>query len=180
VRGLIFRLGRLQFERASFPPDRLTYTDPALLALPDPRPTPGALTLALHIPESGGSLSPIVCDSSLAQAHTFFSRYFPEEQYQFARCASWLLDPQLQPYLAPSTNIIQFQQRFHLFPESGNGDQDVLQFVFRRTNLNLADPSPSLHAALNELPQRSSLERAVVAHLQAGKHWQFRFGWFVL
>jgi hypothetical protein len=49
-----------------------------------------------------------------------------------------------------------------------------LMFVFRRaaTSLNAA--------SLNELPQRTSLERAVVGHLEGGHHWKVRTGWLDL
>jgi hypothetical protein len=32
--------------------------------------------------------------------------------------------------------------------------------------------------ALDDLPQRTTLERAIVAHLRAGGHWRARTGWF--
>ncbi len=47
-----------------------------------------------------------------------------------------------------------------------DGDADVLRFVFHRI-------APSV----DDLPQRTTLERAIVAHLRAGKHWLDRTGW---
>jgi hypothetical protein len=123
----------------------------------------------VHIPESGGPFSPAACSESFEQARSFFAHHFPEETYRFAICSSWLLDPHLADYLPSTSNIIRFQRLFHLIPGGTNDDQGVIRFVFRRA----APP-------LDELPLRTTLERAVVSHLQAGGHWQFRSGWFVL
>jgi hypothetical protein len=128
----------------------------------------GDQVLELHIPEQG-PLTPAACDRSLQWAHEFFPVHFSAERYQVATCTSWLLDDQLTSYLAADSNIIRFQRRFSLLPGGGNGDKDMLMFVFRR---------PA--ASLNELPQRTSLERAVVGHLEDGHHWKVRTGWLEL
>ena len=168
-RGVLYRLGRLHFHRWRLSPDWPIYNNAISNDVPGSRLLPGAPALSLHIPESGGPLEPAICDESFGQAHDFFARYFPEEEYRFGQCTSWLLDPQLADYLPPTSNIVQFQQRFHLVPGSTNGDQDVMRFVFRRV-------APSL----DELPQRTTLERIVVKHLRAGQHWQIRSGWLAL
>jgi hypothetical protein len=167
--GKIYRLGRLQFERRQISFRLSIHSDNSVAHASSLMPHPGDPTLAVHIPESGGPFSPAACSASFERARSFFARYFPEEPYRFAICSSWLLDPQLADYLPPTSNIISFQRRFQLIPEGTNDDQSVIRFVFRRT-------SPSL----DELPQRTTLERAVVAHLRAGGHWQFRTGWFAL
>jgi hypothetical protein len=50
-----------------------------------------------------------------------------------------------------------------------DGDRAVFEFVFRR-----------VRPSLDELPQRTTLERAVVTHLRSGRHWQSRLGWIAL
>jgi hypothetical protein len=65
---------------------------------------------------------------------------------------------------------MRFQRRFTLIGEGGDGDADVLRFVFKRI-------APVDVAALEP---RTTLERAIVAHLQAGKHWRNRTGWVEL
>jgi hypothetical protein len=161
-RGALYQLGRLQFCRS-----RVWYRQADLdrlgvgLRHGDP-------ALDLHIPEAG-PLAPDACDQALRLARGFFPRHFPEERYQVVICSSWLLDDQLGAYLAPTSNIMRFQRRFRLLPGGVDGDEDILRFVFRR-----AAP------ALDELPRRSSLERAVVDQLRAGRHWKVRSGWFDL
>ena len=140
-RGLLFELGRLQFDRWKRD------------------------TLGVHIPV-GGPLDPAAVDDALARARPFFDRHFPEDGYRTAVCTSWLLDPQLAEVLPADSNIVRFQRRFELLEEGAyEGDEDVFKFVFRRV-----DPP------LDELPQRTTLERALVAHLRAGGHWQVRKG----
>ena len=157
-RGSIYQLGRLQFNRreasrAAHAADAFGEGDPAL---------------GIHIPESG-PLTPESCDDSLARAQPFFARHFPETPPRLGICTSWLLDPQLADHLAPDSNIMRFQRRFTLIGEGSDGDADVLRFVFHRIAPNIDD-----------LPQRTTLERAIVAHLRAGKHWRNRTGWLTL
>jgi hypothetical protein len=156
-RGALYQLGRLQFNRmnvrAAYVADVFREGDPAL---------------GIHIPESG-PLTPEACADSLAQAGSFFARHFPETPTHLAICTSWLLDPQLAQYLAPDSNIIRFQRRFTLVGDGYDGDADVLRFVFHRIAPNVG-----------ELPERTTLERAIVAHLSAGKHWRNRTGWLTL
>jgi hypothetical protein len=130
----------------------------------------GGTGLGLHIPESG-PLTPEAVTASLEQARAFFPRHFPDEHYTEFTCGSWLLDPQLREYLPEDSNIVRFQQRFELEPyeepEGLDGDVEVLRFVFR-----------TLTTPLDKLPQRTVLERAVVDHLKAGRHWYWRRGHF--
>jgi hypothetical protein len=156
-RGAIYELGRLQFNRmvvhAAHVADAFQEGDPAL---------------GIHIPESG-PLTPEACEDSFARAQPFFARHFPETPTRLGICTSWLLDPQLAEYLEPESNIMRFQRRFDLVGEGFDGDADVLRFVFHR-----------IAPDIDDLPQRTTLERAIVAHLGAGKHWRSRTGWVTL
>lgn len=157
-RGLVFQLGRLQFEPVVMEEEWLSdreLTDAA----------GRGRVLAIHIPE-GGPLSPDLCDESLAQAPEFFSRHFPNEDYRVATCDSWLLDEQLREYLPPDANIVRFQQRFKLLPGRAVANRLVMRYVFDREE-----------ATLDQLPQDTTLERAVVQHFRAGRDWFGRAGW---
>ncbi|MEU1761837.1 acyltransferase domain-containing protein [Micromonospora sp. NPDC005223] len=129
-----------------------------------------AEAIDLHIPDSG-PLTPEAVDASLSRARGFFPRHFPDERHTAFACGSWLLDPQLREYLPEDSNIVRFQQRFTLEPyqeQPGlDGDVEVLRFVFR-----------TLNAPLDRLPRRTALQRAVIDHLRAGRHWQWRRGRF--
>ncbi|WP_281356957.1 acyltransferase domain-containing protein [Fodinicola acaciae] len=157
-RGAVYPLGRLHFER------RPIWFD----AGPPPAPGRGDDALGLHIPE--GRLTPASCDESIRTAQAFFQRHYPDHDYRYATCVSWVLDPQLTEYLAYDTNILAFQRRFTLIPLE-NPDQDdnktIVEFVFRR-------PLDEL----DRLPRDTTLQRAIIDHIQAGRRWQFRTGWF--
>ena len=155
-RGVIYRLGRLEFNffEVVFDPG-----SSAAFARGDP-------ALGVHIP-AYGPLDPDACDASFGLAKAFFRRHFPEHPFAVATCGSWLLDPQLASYLPESANIIRFQRRFTAVPDwSRVADDDVLRFVFG-----------SVPGSLDELPQETTLQRAIVTHLRAGQHWEVRQGW---
>ncbi|GLY50608.1 hypothetical protein Lesp01_42640 [Lentzea sp. NBRC 102530] len=132
----------------------------------------GDSALSLHVPDAG-PLAPQLVDASLDAARAFFPRHFPDEHYSAFSCGSWLLDPQLREYLPADSNIIRFQRRFELEPHAEldgiDADVEVLRFVFR-----------TLTTPLDRLPRRTLLQRAVLDHLEAGHHWQWRVGKFSL
>jgi hypothetical protein len=152
-RGILYRLGRLQFERLNTPEF-------------------GGEALFAHIP-ADGPLSPVACDESFGWAERFFPRYYPQESYRRIVCHSWLLDDQLARYLGEDANIVRFQRRFRVAdgPPGAPGDLTILKFVFNRPE------TPLLPGELDALPQRTTLERAVVGHLRDGGHWFSRTGW---
>lgn len=161
-RGAIYQLGRLQFNRS-----RINY-DPAVIEELSAPFRHGDPALGTHIPEHG-PMTPEACDESFHRARDFFARHFPEDRIRVATCGSWLLDEQLADYLPADSNIVRFQRRFHLVPGGRECDDSIVQFVFRRVN-----------APLDDLPQRTTLERAIVRHLRAGRHWLARSGWVEL
>ncbi|MEV4728399.1 acyltransferase domain-containing protein [Micromonospora humida] len=128
--------------------------------------------IGLHVPDAG-PMSPEAVDASLDEAREFFPRHFPDERYTVFSCGSWLLDPQLRNYLPEDSNIIRFQRRFELLPyvpaDGPDADVEVLRFAFR-----------TLSTPLEQLPRRTVLQRAIVDHLAAGGHWQWRHGRFPL
>jgi hypothetical protein len=134
--------------------------------------------IGVHIPE-GEPLDPAASQASFDLARQFFPSHFPEESVTCFSCYSWLLDDQWAQYLPDTSNIVQFQRRFHLLPEDleadpASGDTDILQFVFHRNPDGLAIST----ALIEELPQDTTLQRAFVAHLRKGGHWRARNGWF--
>ena len=163
-RGALYQLGRLQFQRARLG----NRTGNGIAAAGQPF-GPGDPVLGVHIPEFYGPLTPSACDASFTQARTFFARHFPAERYQVAACHSWLLDDQLAEYLSPESRILAFQRRFRSAYQPADDDEVTLRFVFGQSAPDLAD-----------LPRRTTLERAVVDHLTAGRHWRGGAGWLLL
>jgi len=163
--GALYDLGRLQFERAT-----LGRTTSAGIQAAGFDHEPGEYTLSVHIPAFSGPITPRVCDESFERAGEFFTRYFPEEPYATAVCHSWLMDAELREYLPDSSNIIQFQKRFRLAYRSDDANDDgPLSFVFGRTTRDL-----------DGLPRETTLQRAIVDHIRAGRHWHDGAGWLEL
>lgn len=164
-RGIIYQLGRLQFEAVRL--GNRTGTGIAAAGMPF---GPGDPALAVHVPQFSGPLTPQACDASFALAEAFFARHFPEQPYRIGVCHSWLLDPRLGDYLPPEANIMRFQRRFRpAYSPDEPHDESALRFVFG-----------AIPSTLDELPRRSTLERAMVDHLKAGKHWYGGTGWLEL
>ena len=162
--GQIYQLGRLQFDRGRVG----TRTGEAFAAagLPYRKEDPA---LGVHIPAWSGPFDPASCDDSFRQATAFYRRHYPETDYRIAVCHSWLLDPALAEYLPASSNIVRFQRRFRLLYRPDDDGGSTLQFVFGHSD-----------RPLDDYPQTSTLERAVVAHLRAGHAWRGGMGWLEL
>jgi GNAT-like C-terminal domain/N-acyltransferase N-terminal domain len=158
--GGVYDLGRLQFQRS-----RLDEAMAASLQANGLVLTTGDPVLEVHIPEFWGPLKPEASQRSFERARDFFPRHFPEERYDIAVCHSWLLDDQLQEYLPERSNIVQFQRRFNLVGGTDN-DSAIARFVFGQVG------SP-----ISEMPRQTRLEQAIVAHLEAGRHWKEGAGW---
>ncbi|MBV2357625.1 DUF5596 domain-containing protein [Streptomyces sp. J2-1] len=164
-RGEVHQLGRLQFERTRTG----GWAAPGLATAGLPA-APGTPCLNLHIPDFRGPLTPAACDRSLELAHAFFAAHYPEERYDLVLCHSWLLDAQLRDHLPPEAHIVRFQDRFRLAPrDTEPADTEPVRFVFGDADLPVDD-----------LPRRTSLERAVGDHLRSGGHWYIGHGWFPL
>lgn len=157
LRGQLFELGRLQFQRVPLG----TRTGLA-------SGHPGGLGLSVHIPDFRGPLTPAACDRSIETAHDFFATHFPDEAPAVGLCHSWLLDPQLAELLPAGSNIVAFQRRFTpTYPPQTPADDEPLDFIF---------DNPSL--PLDRLPRDTTLRRVVLDHLSAGGHWYEANGWF--
>jgi hypothetical protein len=132
--------------------------------------------LSMHIPPIG-PLDAQQSEESVATAVESFRRWYPEEPIAALVCHSWLLDPQLAEYLRPESNIIRFQRRFDLLPllppaDPTEGDRELM-----RLGLHLSvPPHPLTDEDLAAVPQDTTLRRAFVTHLRAGRHWYLRTG----
>ena len=94
----VFRLGRLEFEIMNA--EKQIKGNGISIEAGEP-------IINIHIPE-GEALSRTACGESLKRAHEWFGA-----KQKFI-CYSWLLYPGLNEILAAESNIIHFQNRFHL------------------------------------------------------------------
>jgi hypothetical protein len=109
----------------------------------------------LHIP-AGGPLLPTDVDASLALAPSLIRQYFQIEPDDLLfRCHSWLLSPELDQFLSPTSNIRNFRDRFEIIEVLDKSE--TTKFLFGDENMPLSD-----------LPEKTSLQKAVKTYLLAG------------
>lgn len=114
----IFRLGRLQFQMSKIYPEGK-----------DGGFTGDENVIDVHIPADGGSVYPEVVDEAFELAEKFFKTHFPEYEYKYYTCFSWMLDDALSEYLDVESNIIKFQKRFKIIHKR---EQDsIIHFLFK-------------------------------------------------
>ena len=113
----LFRLGRLQFCMGTSHNDCPEYG----LKRGDP-------VIEVHIP-AAGPLTQEACAESFALAREFFAKYFPEFDYRYFTCHSWLLDETLKDFLGNDSNIIRFQKMFK--PIDSEPSNAILRYVFK-------------------------------------------------
>ena len=114
---------------------------------------------AVHIPATG-PLTHEACTDSFRQACAFLPAHYPEAPFCAFTCISWLMDNQFGRHLPGTSNILQFQRKFYLYPVPGAGDGQTYERVFGRS-----------YANIDEAPQTTSLQRTLVAHVKAGGRW---------
>lgn len=163
--GRLFQLGRLQFEPAGL--GRTTSTE---IRAAGTDMAPGSPTLVVHIPDYCGPMDPTSCTASFAAARHFFGEHFPEHQPTTLTCYSWLLDPQLGDYLPGNSNIRSFQRLFTINQRPARPtatDADTFEFVFGTRDVERRE----------RLPRDTSLQRALIDHVDRGRHWYGGVGW---
>lgn len=113
----LFRIGRLQF-----------CMDGCYRDIPEKGIAKGDNVIDVHIP-AGDSLSIDECKRDFAAAEKFFAKYFPEFEYKYYTCFSWMLDKTLKSFLSENSNILKFQKFFEVVYE---WEYDaILNFVFK-------------------------------------------------
>jgi hypothetical protein len=134
-------------------------------------------TLMVHIPPYG-PLREEESRQSIDRAIRFFANHFSNQPVAALVCKSWTLDPQLAEYLTPDSNLIRFQQRFQLLPyvpadDESEGDREMMRLGLA---LIPSDEGALTESDLDRVPQATTLQRAFVDHIRAGRHWYTRTG----
>jgi len=121
--------------------------------------------LDIHVPPEG-PLTPELCQASYKAAADFFRKYFGYTDV-IVTAATWLLSPDLEDMLPPHSNILSWAHDYTLLEVHEDKDYHTMHYYF-----NLS----TLPEDFNDLPENSSLQRAVKAHLLAGKTLKTGFG----
>lgn len=118
----------------------------------------GDPVIRLHIPPIG-KMTPELIDLTLEETKKFAREHYPDFEYKAFACHSWLIDPQLDEILNSESNIVKFRQRFHSLTYKSSG-KDVFNFIFNKPDMNFD---------IQDLPEDSSLQRALKNHYLNGK-----------
>ncbi len=149
----LFKVGRLQYQL------RGSAAGAEHLGLPEGEPV-----LAVHIPK-GEPLTEESVLNSYDLANEFFKEYFPEYEYKFFTCSSWLLDKTLNNFLPPDSNIIKFQ---NLYEHARQIELDAafsFCFPYGVTRENIKDFTP-----------KTSLQAKIREHVLSGGKLYYTFG----
>lgn len=120
---------------------------------------PGRWVLDMHIP-AGGKMSPEAVRESMMTAREFFAKYFPDKTAAGFVCWSWIFSPVLDQILPEESNLVKNMHEVYLFPYASD-PQDGLGFVFYQDNIDLTTA-----------PRKTSVQRAFLDYLLAGKNWR--------
>lgn len=148
----LFRLGRLQYE---------LYPAREDISTGGFEIKKGQMLLNIHIPQ-GEPLRFEACEDSLRKAQ----KMFPD--FHYFVCDSWLLYPGLNELMKPDSNIIRFQERFHIF-EVNEAERDAELRIFR-----------TVREAPADYPEDTAFQKRAKAYLLAGRHLGNASGIFML
>lgn len=121
----LFKLGRLQFQIYKCDNRTLNYD---LLPF-----NFGENLIYVHIPQ-GEKLVYAECVNSLKNAKSFFGEYFPNYDFDYFFCESWLLYGENWQFMNSSSNILQFSTLFDLV-YSFDDDRQAIERIFGKRQL---------------------------------------------
>jgi len=87
----------------------------------------GDKMVSVHIP-GGEKLDDLACYQAFAEAERFIMRYFPEHDFKYFMCHSWLLDELYEDFLTKDSNISKFRKMFKTYRRDES--DDAIKFVF--------------------------------------------------
>lgn len=121
----LFKIGRLQFQIYKCDNRTLNYD---LLPF-----NFGENLIYVHIPQ-GEKLVYAECVNSLKNAKSFFGEYFPNYDFDYFFCESWLLYGENWQFMNSSSNILQFSTLFDLV-YSVEDDGQAIERIFGKRKI---------------------------------------------
>lgn len=143
----LFKIGRLQYQLFTCNNKLLKYD-----LLPFDY---GEKVIYIHIPQ-GEKLVYCDCVNSLKSAVSFFNRYFPDYEYKYFFCESWLLYSENWQFMEQSSNILQFSSLFDICYSTDN-DFQAIERIFKKRQFNKKN-----------YKEDTALQRSAKAHLLKG------------
>ena len=132
--------------------------------------TPGDNGLKVHIPY-GGKLTKEACEDSYTRAREVFERCYPEIHFDGFHLFCWMLSPDLRDILKPDSNIIEFQNKYTVFPAQDNA-VDAIMYVFGIKEEKVHSINPK------DLPEGNSLQKGIKKKALEGTLIHQHYGFF--
>lgn len=145
LKGELFRLGRLQFQIYTCCNNAIDYSK-----LPFDC---GEKVIYIHIPQ-GEKLIYDDCVKSINDAKTFFKTYFPDYQFKYFFCESWLLYEGNANFMKQDSNILKFASLFNI-AYSVKEQSQAIKRIFGEKRENADD-----------YPEKTSLQKAAKEYIQ--------------
>lgn len=147
ISARLFKIGRLQYQLYECNNITLDYR-----RLPFKK---GDRLIYVHIPQ-GDRLGYEACVGSLADADDFFSRFFPDYEYDYYFCESWLLFEGNKSFMKPDSNILKFAGLFNI-AYSVRDDSQAVERIFGKRKIFKSD-----------YPEKTSLQRSAKHYIMNG------------
>ena len=128
----------------------------------------------LHIPPDG-PLSPGIINETIEDVKAFLAKYLPDYKYKAFFCSSWLCNPELIKMLGEDANISRFTSRFMPFTAKTDG-LGVFYFVFLLPKIGAL---PGVDFSLDDLPENTTLYKALKQYYKSGKVLNEMHGLFI-
>lgn len=146
----LVKLGRLEFENRTFEEDTPYVKNGYIVKK-------GDKVKSIHIPSSGEPFDEAARMDSYRRAYEFFKDEL-DGRPLVCLCHSWLLYPEYKKILSPSSNIVAFQEDFDIVRQD---DRETFGDAWRLFGADYQKPT-------EELPEKTSMQRAFKKHLLAG------------
>ena len=116
----------------------------------------------VHVPDDARLETALLADD-FRNARRFLAMYYPSHAELPFRCESWLLSPALRTMLPEDSRILAFQRFFTLYATAERNDYKL--WMYGREDIADAD-----------LPERTSLERAMKRYVRDGNRMTIGYG----
>lgn len=115
----------------------------------------GDKCMGIHLPR-GADISPEHIRTACKTAYEIIEKSYPDYIGVPVHVGSWLLDPNLETFVGPDSNIIRFARMFVPYPTKSRG-RAADSFVF-----------PGRYEKVEDLPENTRLQRAMKQHYLNG------------
>lgn len=154
----LVKLGRLEYENYRYDRD-----EPYVFG--DIEIKKGDIVKNIHIPSSGEPFDEAARLDSYKKAYNYFRKDFPGKPL-ICVCDSWLLFSENTKILPETSNIVSFRKDFHMLSEK---PEDTFHDIWRVFGGESDKP-------YDQLPEKTSLQKAFKKHLLAGGKTGEAFG----